>query len=61
MILINSPNNPTGAVYSEETMVAIIDLAEQINQKRRLQATPPLCLVLMQSIVNTILTKNRWM
>lgn len=45
MILVNSPNNPTGAVYSEETMVAIIDLAEQINQKRRLLTIPPLCLI----------------
>jgi len=45
LILINSPNNPTGAVYSESTMRAIIDLAEQISQKRRLRNIPPLCLV----------------
>jgi len=27
-ILVNSPNNPTGAVYDTETMAAMVDLAE---------------------------------
>jgi aspartate aminotransferase len=27
-ILVNSPNNPTGAVYDAETMAAMVDLAE---------------------------------
>jgi aspartate/methionine/tyrosine aminotransferase len=28
VILANTPNNPTGAVYSRETMAALVDLAE---------------------------------
>jgi aspartate aminotransferase len=30
-ILVNSPNNPTGAVYDEETMAAVADLAADNN------------------------------
>jgi aspartate/methionine/tyrosine aminotransferase len=45
IILINSPNNPTGAVYDRETMEAVINLADQVNQQRRQQGIAPLCLV----------------
>ncbi|WP_338741919.1 pyridoxal phosphate-dependent aminotransferase [Haloplanus salilacus] len=30
-ILVNSPNNPTGAVYGEETMAAVADLAAEVD------------------------------
>jgi aspartate aminotransferase len=30
-ILINSPNNPTGAVYSEDALIAVARIAEQHN------------------------------
>lgn len=45
MILINSPNNPTGAVYNKENLKAIIELAENINQKRKDGNIAPLCLI----------------
>jgi aspartate aminotransferase len=28
-IVVNTPNNPTGAVYPEETMAALVDIAEE--------------------------------
>jgi aspartate aminotransferase len=31
LIVINSPNNPSGAVYTEETLRAIVDIAERSN------------------------------
>lgn len=31
LIVINSPNNPSGAVYSEETLRAIVEIAERGN------------------------------
>ncbi|WP_435146498.1 pyridoxal phosphate-dependent aminotransferase [Halobaculum sp. P14] len=31
LILVNTPNNPTGAVYSRETMRALADLAEDVD------------------------------
>lgn len=31
LIVINSPNNPSGAVYTEETLRAIVDIAEKNN------------------------------
>ncbi|MGM0590918.1 MAG: pyridoxal phosphate-dependent aminotransferase [Halobacteriota archaeon] len=30
-ILVNTPNNPTGAVYDAETMGALVDLAEDVD------------------------------
>ena len=31
LILVNTPNNPTGAVYSRETMRELADLAEEVD------------------------------
>jgi alanine-synthesizing transaminase len=45
MILINSPNNPTGAVYHEDNLKAIIDLVEDINRKRKKKDIAPICLI----------------
>ncbi len=45
MILVNSPNNPTGAVYHEEILRAIIDLADKISKARKTKNLPPLCLI----------------
>ena len=45
IILINSPNNPTGAVYQESVIKAIIQLADEIGKKRCSQNIPPLCLI----------------
>ena len=30
-ILVNTPNNPTGAVYDGDTMAALVDLAEEVD------------------------------
>ena len=30
-IVVNTPNNPTGAVYDAETMAALVDLAEDVD------------------------------
>ena len=30
-IVVNTPNNPTGAVYDRETMAALVDLAEDVD------------------------------
>ena len=45
MILVNSPNNPTGAVYHESNIRAIIDMADAVNKKRKQENIPPLCLI----------------
>jgi len=45
LILINSPNNPTGAVYHDEKVMAIIELAHEIGLKRRRKSIPPICLL----------------
>lgn len=45
IILINSPNNPTGAVYHESIIREIIQLADEIGKKRRRKNIPPLCLI----------------
>lgn len=45
MILLNSPNNPTGAVYTEQVMRDVIDFAEFVNRKRKMKNLPPLCLI----------------
>jgi len=45
MILINSPNNPTGAVYHEEILRAMIDLAEKVTRARQKKNLPPMCLI----------------
>ncbi|MBN1900748.1 aminotransferase class I/II-fold pyridoxal phosphate-dependent enzyme [Candidatus Sumerlaeota bacterium] len=45
MILVNSPNNPTGAVYDRENITAIIELTENINLSRKKRNIPPLCLI----------------
>ena len=45
LILINSPNNPTGAVYHDEIIKAIIGLAHETGLKRRKKNIPPLCLL----------------
>jgi alanine-synthesizing transaminase len=45
MVLINSPNNPTGAVYHQEALTAVIDLAERVNRERSIRGQVPLCLV----------------
>ena len=33
-IILNSPNNPTGAIYDEETLRQIADLVENVNANR---------------------------
>jgi len=33
-VLINSPNNPSGAVYSEETIRRLADILTQVSEKR---------------------------
>lgn len=34
-IIINSPNNPTGAVYSLETLTALSSVVEKVNESRQ--------------------------
>lgn len=34
VIMFNSPNNPTGSVYSEETVTALADLVDEVNKER---------------------------
>jgi len=45
MILVNSPNNPTGAIYSEENIKAIIDLAENVSKSRKQKNLAPICMI----------------
>jgi len=45
MVLVNSPNNPTGAVYREEILIEIVELAEGINAERKKKGIAPLCLI----------------
>jgi len=45
MILINSPNNPTGAVYHEKILLEIIESASSLARMRRRNNLPPLCLI----------------
>ncbi len=45
IILINSPNNPTGAVYHESIITEIIDVAEGINRSRMKRDIAPLTLL----------------
>lgn len=39
-ILVNSPNNPTGAIYSEETMRAIAKIVDDENARRGDEGRP---------------------
>jgi len=45
IILINSPNNPTGAVYSESVLSEIINLVEDINKERRQKNIAPILMI----------------
>ena len=33
-ILVNSPNNPTGAIYSKDELAALVDVVEHVNAER---------------------------
>lgn len=45
MLFVNSPNNPTGAVYTEEVLRGIIDLAHETNVQRKRKGVAPLVVI----------------
>ena len=44
-ILVNSPNNPTGCIYSLAAMRALADLADRVNEEREKTGGRPLFLL----------------
>ena len=44
-IIVNSPNNPTGAIYSKEDMAAIAALVDEENERRRVAGERAMFLV----------------
>ena len=44
-IIVNSPNNPTGAIYPLEDMKAIAEIVEKVNARREAEGGRPLFLL----------------
>ena len=44
-ILVNSPNNPTGAIYSKDELAALVDVVEHVNAERAKKGERPLFLL----------------
>jgi alanine-synthesizing transaminase len=45
ILLLNSPNNPTGAVYRRPVMVEILDMVERVNAGRATRGVAPLVVI----------------
>ena len=44
-ILVNSPNNPTGTIYSKDELKALVDVVESVNAERAAKGERPLFLL----------------
>ena len=44
-IIVNSPNNPTGAIYSKDELMALVDVLERVNAGRTEKGERPLFLL----------------
>ena len=44
-ILVNSPNNPTGTIYSKDELKALVDVVESVNAERAAKGGRPLFLL----------------